>query len=146
MNGHTNGHANELHVHSGIREKVQQGLKNGPAAHNVNSNIPYGERLIVNILDDLARDHPERIYAHLTNSPSEISKGFHDVTIAQLANAVDYTAWWIDSKIGRSHDFEVLAYMGVADIRYAIMFFAAIKCGYQVGLYLSYEIFWHQLY
>jgi hypothetical protein len=60
-------------------------------------------------------------------------KSFTEITFAGLANAVNLTAWWIEGQIGRSNDFETIAFLGgVAEIRYAVYFLAAIKCGYKV--------------
>ncbi|MCJ1251187.1 hypothetical protein MMC30_008418 [Trapelia coarctata] len=51
-----------------------------------------------------------------------------------ISRAVDYVAWWLDKHIGRSSDFETLSYMGVPDLRYAVVFLAAVKCGYKLLL------------
>lgn len=91
---------------------------------------PVGERLLPQVADAHAKFDPERIWASIAHS--DISRGFRDVTFKELAHTVNYVAWWIDGKIGRSNDFETIAYMGVSDIRYGFMFLAAIKCGYKV--------------
>ena len=91
----------------------------------------YGKRLIAQTVDDLATSDPNRVWATIPLG-QEISDGFRDITFRQLANAVDTVAWWLDSKIGRSEKFEVLAYLGLSDVRYAILCFAAVKCGYVV--------------
>jgi len=96
---------------------------------------PVGERLLPQVADAHAKFDPERIWA--STAHSDISRGFRDVTFKELAHAVNYVAWWIDGKIGRSNDFETIAYMGVSDIRYGFMFLAAIKCGYKVGIETS---------
>lgn len=93
---------------------------------------PYGQRLCVQVADELARKTPERIYATVTNSPSDIEHGFRDVTIKQFVNAVNYAAWDIRLRFGTSDNFDVIAYIGVSDIRYAVYLYAAIKTGYQV--------------
>lgn len=98
----------------------------------INDAIPYGERLIMHVVDELGRNEPDRVWASITRSPSEISQGFRDITMQQLVNAINYTAWWLNSQIGRSDDFEVIFYMGVSDIRYPILLFATVKCGYQL--------------
>lgn len=93
---------------------------------------PYGQRLCVQVADELAKMTPERIYATVTKSPSNIESGFRDVTIRQFADAVNCAAWSIRSQFGESDNFDVIAYIGVSDIRYAIYLYAAIKTGYQV--------------
>lgn len=95
-------------------------------------NGSYGERLCVHVADDLARKTPARIYATVTNSPQSMGDGFRDITIKQFANAVNYAAWGIKLQFGESKVFDVIAYIGTPDIRYAIFFYAAIKTGHQV--------------
>ncbi|KAI4241070.1 MAG: hypothetical protein L6R42_011382 [Xanthoria sp. 1 TBL-2021] len=49
-----------------------------------------------------------------------------------MARAVNHMAWWLKTQIGISPSFETVSYLGVPDIRYAIFFLAAVKCGYKV--------------
>lgn len=93
---------------------------------------PYGERLVVHVVDELARRTPERIWATISRSPYHLDDGFRDITMRQLANAVNCAAWKIDAHFGRSKTFDVIAFLGVSDVRYAIHTFAAIKTGRQV--------------
>ena len=61
----------------------------------------------------------------------------------QVLNAVNRCAHWLEHIIGRSTVFETLSYMGLPDLRYAIFFLAAVKCGYKVrrnGYGTSYAI------
>lgn len=92
----------------------------------------YGERLVVQVVDELASKTPERVWATITRSPYDIDEGFRDITIRQLADAVNCTAWFIHDQFGKSQDFDVIAYLGVSDVRYAIYMFGAIKTGHQV--------------
>ncbi|KAK4693659.1 hypothetical protein P7C71_g3783, partial [Lecanoromycetidae sp. Uapishka_2] len=92
---------------------------------------PYGERLLPQIIDAYVQSDPERVYALVPYS-IDVAQGFRKITYRNLASAVNGVAWWIDREIGHSDNFETLAYMGASDIRYAIFFFAAIKCGYKV--------------
>lgn len=96
----------------------------------------YGARLLPQVVDQLAASDPTRVYASIPVS-SDLSAGFRDVTILNMAAAVDSFAWWLESHIGRSSQFETLSYMGVSDIRYAIVFLAAVKCGYKVNSRLT---------
>lgn len=93
---------------------------------------PIGQRLSPQVVDAHAASDPERIWASIART--DISQSFHDVTFKELAHAVNYVAWWIDGLIGPSTNFETIAYMGVSDIRYAIMVLAAIKCGCKVRI------------
>lgn len=100
-----------------------------------NSETPaggqYGERLLPQIIDANAQNEPEKIYA-LVPLSADVTQGFRKITYKELASAVNVIAWWIHREIGHSDNFETLAYIGASDIRYAIFFFAAIKCGYKV--------------
>ncbi|KAL8650254.1 MAG: hypothetical protein Q9226_005223 [Calogaya cf. arnoldii] len=96
------------------------------------SNKPaYGSRLLPQVLDDLAVTDPERIYAAFPKT-TDLKDGFRSVTMAQMARAVNHMAWWIEKSIGTSSSFETVSYLGVPDIRYTIVFLAAVKCGYKV--------------
>lgn len=92
-----------------------------------------GSRSLSETLEHLARCEPERVYALIPRG-REISHGFRDVTVRELIHAIDACAWWISDSFGRSDDFETLAYVGVADLRYVLFFYAAIKCGYKVRI------------
>ena len=95
---------------------------------------PYGQRLCVQVADELAARTPDRIYATVTISPSSIEHGFRDITIKQFTNAVNYAAWEVERLFGKNEEgFPVIAYIGVSDVRYAIHLYAAIKTGYQVS-------------
>jgi len=100
--------------------------------HSNQSNQPaYGSRLLPQVLDDLAASKPERIYASLPKT-FNLKDGFRDVTVLQISRAVNAIAWWLEKEIGRSSTFETVSYLGPPDIRYAIVFLAAVKCGYKV--------------
>ncbi|OJJ82686.1 uncharacterized protein ASPGLDRAFT_36808 [Aspergillus glaucus CBS 516.65] len=53
--------------------------------------------------------------------------------MADLAGAVNYTAWWIERTIGRGNPSEPLAYMGARDLRYTTFAFACMKTGHSVS-------------
>ena len=92
----------------------------------------FGSRLLPRVVDELASSSPDRVYASVPIS-SDLAQGFQDVTMRHMSQAVDYFAWWLDQTIGRSTDFETLSYMGLPDLRYAVVFLAAVKCGYKVS-------------
>ena len=96
------------------------------------SKPAYGSRLLPQVLDDLAVTNPERIYACFPKT-TDLKDGFRSVTMAQMARAVNHMAWWLDNSIGTSRSFETVSYLGLPDIRYAIFFLAAVKCGYKVS-------------
>ena len=98
---------------------------------NGHADPPYGSRLLPQVVDELARSNPNRIYATVPRS-ADFSQGFLHVTMLQISQAVNDCAYWLEHSIGRSTVFETLAYMGLSDLRYAIVFLAAVKCGYKV--------------
>ena len=97
------------------------------------SNPRYGSRLLPQVVDELAYSDPKRIYASIPHSP-DWSYGFRDVSMLQVSRAVDRVARWLESVAGRSTQFETLCYVGPSDLRYALIFLAAVKCGYKVTL------------
>ena len=96
----------------------------------------YGSRLLSQTLSSLAKSDPDRDYASIpkTRDPEDgfITIPFHDME--RIANA---TATWIEDMWGPSLDFEAIAYIGVPDLRSAVVFFAAIRNGYNVCLPLD---------
>ena len=92
---------------------------------------PFGQRLLPTVVDDHAARDPSRVYGSYAVS-NDISDGFRQVTMVQMANAINFVAWWIKEKIGTSSTFETIAYMGASDFRYPILIVAAIKCGFKV--------------
>ena len=97
------------------------------------SGPQYGRRLMPHVLDAEAHTNPHRTFAAILKS-SEISDGFVDITYGQMAHAVNFMAYRLQEFFGASlkYDFETLTYFGLPDLRYNIVFYAAIKCGYKV--------------
>lgn len=71
----------------------------------------YGKRLIPQILDNVAATDPDRIVYSIAKS-ADISQGLQHITAKQFAEAVDKTAWWIQSKVGKSTTLEAVGYIG----------------------------------
>jgi hypothetical protein len=92
----------------------------------------YGSRMLPHVVDELARLNPSRVYATIPLS-SDISQGFRDVTMLEVAHGVNHFASWLENSFGRSSSFDTLCYIGVSDLRYAIVFLGAVKCGYKVS-------------
>lgn len=99
----------------------------------------YGHRLLPQIVDYQAKHAPEKLAVAIAKS-SDISKGYRETNYKELANAVNYMAWWLEGKFGGKGNFETIAYLGVQDHRYTIFELAAIKTGYVVSVFLSLEI------
>lgn len=95
-------------------------------------NMPaYGRRLVPQVLDELATTDPDRVYAAIPKT-ADVKGGYRDVTVAELARCVDYTAKWMEAKFGRSESFETITYLGLSDLRGITTLLAAIKTGFKV--------------
>ena len=90
-----------------------------------------GRRILPVVLDQLASDNSQRLYASIPKGKN-IADGFQEITVGDVANAVHSMAYWVHDTVGRGQHFETLAYVGINDLRYAVFWFAAIKCGYKV--------------
>ncbi|KAL9110163.1 MAG: hypothetical protein Q9227_005223 [Pyrenula ochraceoflavens] len=92
----------------------------------------YGRRLLPSILDAVAKDDPERTFTSIARS-DRLEDGFRKVSFSQLAETVGYVAHKLKSRFGTSiAGSDTLTYMGVPDLRYNLVFHAAVKCGYKL--------------
>lgn len=96
----------------------------------------YGARLLPQVVDEYARIDPNRVYASISLY-ANISQGFRDVTMKDMARAVNSMAWWIKDHLGLRNDFETVGYIGISDLRYPAIILAGIKCGWKVSLRTS---------
>jgi hypothetical protein len=94
--------------------------------HSSPGNRDYGKRLLPHVIDQAAKESPQRHYAMIPNS-EKLSDGFRELNCQQFANAIHRTAWWLDAKLGPCETFKTMAYTGPKDIRYIILAVAAIK-------------------
>jgi acyl-CoA synthetase (AMP-forming)/AMP-acid ligase II len=92
-----------------------------------------GSRTLLEVLDCKARLHPDKTFASVPKG-SDIDHGFRDVTFAEIHRSINATAHWLEDKFGKSTTFETLLYLGVHDLRFTLIFFAAQKCGYTVSI------------
>ncbi|KAK2736771.1 hypothetical protein FQN57_000543 [Myotisia sp. PD_48] len=91
-------------------------------------------QLTLNILDELAQNDPERLYAELPISPTSYESGFRKVTYRTLANAVNNVAWCLTESLGAAKNFETLAYIGPNDLGHNLLLLGAAKAGYKMLL------------
>lgn len=96
------------------------------------SGVAYGRRLVPQVLDELAANVPDRVYAAIPKT-SNVQDGYRDVTIAELAGCINFMARWLEEKFGRSETFETLTYVGLSDLKGIATLLAAIKVGYKVS-------------
>lgn len=93
--------------------------------------FPFGKRLLPQVVDHYAQTQPDRVYACIPRS-STISDGFKDITMKDMARMVNQMSWWLCETLEDSKP-STIAYMGIADLRYAIILLGAIKCGHAVS-------------
>ncbi|KAJ5670286.1 acetyl-CoA synthetase-like protein [Penicillium maclennaniae] len=93
----------------------------------------FERRLLAQTVDHAAKHDPERLFGVVPRG-SEMSDGFFNMTMKDLAHAVNVVCWWIEKSIGRASCKETLAYMGNNDVRYFIFTLACQKTGYQAFL------------
>jgi hypothetical protein len=102
-------------IHASARddEVVEDALDNAPlsGAKDGPASIPYGKRLIPQIIDNLAATDPERMLFSLT-SMNRGHPEFQQVTARDFARAVDKTAWWLLNQIGQPESILPVGYIG----------------------------------
>ncbi|KAI0542448.1 hypothetical protein GGR58DRAFT_250457 [Xylaria digitata] len=92
-----------------------------------------GNRLIPNVVDETARDNPDRVVytiPHLTDD----GDSFEDITALRFANAVNRACRWIEGVLGKGKNFEAIGYIGPHNLTYPILVLACIKTGYKALL------------
>ncbi|KAI0147491.1 hypothetical protein GGR57DRAFT_476649 [Xylariaceae sp. FL1272] len=93
----------------------------------------YGRRLMPAVLDRLAVTAPDRLYGVIPKT-ADVTEGFRDISVADMARCVNFVARWIEELHGRSQSFETISYIGTPDLRGPAIFQAAVKCGYKLLL------------
>ena len=77
----------------------------------MNASTDYGKRLIPQILDSLALTEPDRIiYSVATFSNTALE--FRHISARTFAKAVDKTAWWLHSQVGKPTSIQTVGYVG----------------------------------
>ena len=103
------------------------------------SNV--GRRLLPQVLDDIASSQPNRLYGSIARI-ADLNDGFRDITFHDMSNGVNWFAHYLEDTIGQSNNFETIGYVGVSDFRTAIIFLAAVKCGYKVRPWTLFYLSW----
>ncbi|RYP71484.1 hypothetical protein DL771_004739 [Monosporascus sp. 5C6A] len=85
----------------------------------------YGQRLMPSVLDELAKTNPNKLYGAIP-STADVTEGFRDITVADVARCANFMASWIVGRFGRSESFEALTYIGIQDFRGVAVFHAAL--------------------
>ena len=90
-----------------------------------------GKRLLAECVDSLAASDPSRRFSLIPQS-DDVKDGFREVSIHDIARAVNAMSWWMEKHLGTPKQTETFAYMGNNDIRYIIFLLAANKTGNKV--------------
>ena len=92
------------------------------------------KELVVNILANLASQHPNDTWAKVPKSTTTYEAGYRCISYSQLQHAVDILAHHIVDALGPGQAFPTLAYFGLWDPRFTMLILAAHKAGYKVSL------------
>ena len=102
------------------------------------TNDASGLRLPLQVIEKRARNGHGRPFAILPKT-KDTSHGFVEVSYGALDNAINRVAWWLEQMTGEPKPGTVFSWSGPSDLRYAIFILAAMKCNYQVDLFLTSE-------
>lgn len=98
------------------------------------ASVPYGRRLVPNVIDETAQHEPHREAFQIPRS-EEARDGWEVITFKHYANAINVRAHAFVKLCGkpRENTFPTLAYIGPQDARYVVFMVAAMKAGFKVG-------------
>ncbi len=85
------------------------------ANQNTMQRVDYGHRLIPTLVDDYARSDPDYVFARIPQS-ADFADGLDNITIGTFARAVDEVAHRIDTVLGKSTNFDTIAYIGPSEM------------------------------
>ncbi|CAM1509769.1 Fc.00g001040.m01.CDS01 [Cosmosporella sp. VM-42] len=105
------------------------------------TSIPYGNRLIPQIMDSLAATDPKRVVFSLTKLSGD-SLEFRAISARDFTRAVDKTAWWLHDQVGKPGSIQPVGYIGPPtdfgvdkdDLRHILLTYASVKVGYAFTL------------
>ena len=86
------------------------------------------------VLDEEAAACPDTPFAIIPRS-NDLAEGFREVFYGEVANVVNNVAHRITARFQSppKQSFETLTFIGIPDLRYNIVFYAAVKAGYKVN-------------
>lgn len=94
----------------------------------------HGRRLLCSALHEEAARNPDRLFAIVAKT-NDVADGYDHITFEQISRATNYVANWLQTRFengAKPVPQTTLAYIGVPDIRYNIIFYAALQCRYKV--------------
>lgn len=74
----------------------------------------YGHRLIPSLVDEYAKNDPGYVFAKIPKT-TNFADGVQEITIGTFARAVNEVAWRCESKLGKSTNFDTIAYIGPSE-------------------------------
>lgn len=104
----------------------------GPDPTNYRFRDDIGHRLLPHVVDELAQTDPDRVLYEFPSSNDRLSDPFVHVTSRHYANAINRTAWWLESALGKRPSSPTVGYEGPQDLRYYLLVIAAVKTGYKM--------------
>ena len=79
--------------------------------HTTTSPVDYGHRLIPTLVDEYAEKDPDYVFASIPKT-ANFADGLQEITISTFARAVNEIAWRCESVLGKSTNFDTIAYIG----------------------------------
>lgn len=98
--------------------------------------LQANEILLPVLIDEIATNDPTALWIEYPTDPTSYDSGYKQITYAQLANAINGTARWMEDALGHGENGETLTYIGPNDPFYGILIVAAVKAGYKVNAHL----------
>ena len=92
----------------------------------VSSKSKYGERYLHRVFEQISAARPGQLYASIPSS-TDVAEGFKDLSFGDIAHCVDNFAFTIVKEIGCSIEAETVAYLGLPDLRNAVVFSSSGK-------------------
>lgn len=95
----------------------------------------YGHRIVCNVVHSQAQADPKRLFAIVAKG-NDVSNGFHYFSYGHVARAVNFMSSWLQDQFeegSKPSQHPTLCFIGVSDIRYNIVVYAALQCGYKVS-------------
>lgn len=77
----------------------------------VETSLNHGRRLLPQIVDDSAAADPDRIVYSIAELAGD-SCGFRHISAKELVRAIDKTAWWLTSLLGKHESIRSVGYIG----------------------------------
>ncbi|KAF2137213.1 uncharacterized protein K452DRAFT_236204 [Aplosporella prunicola CBS 121167] len=87
---------------------------------------PFADKPLTHRIDGIAAADPSRVWVTVPTS-NDLNGAWRDITFSEFAGAINGAAKWIEKTMGVGEARETVAYMGVNDVRYAVIICALMK-------------------